>query len=26
MLYYKDHTELIDCKLCGLPRYFPPKA
>jgi len=26
MLYYKDDSELTECKICGLPRYMPGKG
>ena len=26
MLYYKDKSKLTDCKVCGLPKYLPPKG
>jgi len=26
MLYYKDDSELTECKFCGLPRYMPGKG
>jgi len=26
MLYYKDDSELTECKFCGLPRYMPVKG